>query len=57
MRTTDPEPRPCIPVGERVIPPTSPKPEWTPKPGSPGVEQNAKGELRTNIPENNKGFP
>lgn len=57
MRNTDPEPRPCIPVGEKVTQPTPSTPDWKPKPGSPGIEQNAQGELRTNIPENNKGFP
>lgn len=50
MRTTDSDPKPYGPLGERVIKPVPVKPEWTPKPGSPGIEQNAKGELRTNIP-------
>ena len=51
MRTNEPawENKPCNPCGEKVIKPMPQPPEWTPKPGSPGVEQNAKGELRTNL--------
>lgn len=50
MRSLDPELRPLGPLGEKVTKPMTSKPEWTPKPGSPGIEQNAKGELRTNLP-------
>lgn len=54
MRTNEPawDTKPSNPIGEKVMKPTPSKPEWMPRPGSPGVEQNAKGELRTNIPDN-----
>jgi hypothetical protein len=48
-RTTDPDPQPMKPLGEKVTPAPPPAPEWKPKPGSPGIEVNKRGELRTNI--------
>lgn len=48
MRTTDPEPRPCIPVGEKVTPPTPSKPEPTQTPrGDYGIVTGPDGRLRT----------
>jgi len=53
MRTTDPDPRPFKPLGEKVTPPPLPSgPTWKPKPGAPGIEINSDGKLRTNIPGN-----
>jgi hypothetical protein len=48
MRTTDPDPKPFRPLGEKVTPPAPPPaPEWKPRAGSPGIEENAQGQLRT----------
>lgn len=49
--STEPEQRPQ-PLGERVVPAEPPRKEWTPVPGKPGLEQNQKGQIRTNIPAN-----
>lgn len=52
MRSTDPEPEPWRPIGERVQPKApTPKPEWSPLPDNPAIERNrATGRLRTNLP-------
>lgn len=39
------------PLGAPIRKPEPAQPEWKQKPGAaPGIEQNAKGELRTNLP-------
>jgi hypothetical protein len=47
--TDDPNPEPFQPLGEKVTRPPVPdlKPEWRPRPGSPGIEENAQGRMRT----------
>jgi len=49
MRTTDPDPAPFKPLGEKVTPPAPPTPpEWRQKPGAAeGVQENRDGKLRT----------
>lgn len=44
----------ALPLGpaKRKEPAEKP-PEWRPVPGNPGVEADAQGRLRTNIPKNN----
>jgi hypothetical protein len=51
MRTTDPEPEPFNPLGEKLNrnPPDS-GPEWKPRPGSPGIYENRDGKVRTDMP-------
>jgi hypothetical protein len=51
MRTTDPEPQPFQPLGEKVdrTPPDL-TPEWKPRPGSPGIYENREGRVRTDMP-------
>lgn len=50
MRTTDDlqEPERFKPLGEKINR-TAPdlRPEWRPRPGSPGIEENAEGKVRT----------
>jgi hypothetical protein len=41
------------PLGKKIDFPAPPKPEWRPVPDKPHLEQNAQGQLRTKIPENN----
>ena len=54
-RTTDPtEPERFQPLGAPIRKPQPPQPEWKPVDGSPGIERNRDGQLRTNIPGNNK---
>jgi hypothetical protein len=51
MRNTDdPWETPQRPLGERVQPVQPREPEWKPKPGSPGVEVNSEGKVRTQLP-------
>jgi hypothetical protein len=55
MRTTDEEPQPMRPLGERVTPPKPTEPEWKPyvdRNGTrpQGVEVNSEGKIRTNRP-------
>ena len=50
MRTTDEEPRPYRPLGEKVVPPKPRDPEWKPLKDHPGVEVNSEGKVRTNLP-------
>ncbi len=38
------------PLGAPIRKPEPSKPEWTPVDGSPGIDRNRKGELRTNLP-------
>ena len=45
-----------IPLGKPVPKPAPEAPEWAPKPGSPGIEVNRAGQMRTNLPLP-KGFP
>lgn len=54
MRTTDPDPVPFQPLGQKVEKPAPPPaPEWKQVPGAAkGVEQDRAGHLRTNIPGN-----
>ena len=55
MRSTDSDPIPKPPLGEKVTPKTLPSPPtWKPKPDAPGIEIGPDGKLRTNIPENDK---
>ena len=49
MRTTDPEPRPFQPLGQRVTPQTV-APEPAPKQVAPGIVQGSDGRLYTNLP-------
>lgn len=48
-RTTDPDPEPFRPLVEKVErkPPPDLRPEWWDRPGSPGIEENAQGKVRT----------
>lgn len=46
------EPQEPSPLGEKVVKPVPTPKEWTPIPGKPGLEQNQKGQIRTNIPAN-----
>ena len=48
MRTTDPEPEPFQPLGQKVTPPAHPAPK--PRQIAPGIEQGPDGRLRTNLP-------
>lgn len=58
MRNTDPDPRPFQPLGEKVKPPApASEPTWRPKPNAPRIEIGPDDRMRTNIPENEKGFP
>jgi len=51
MKTAgEPAPRPVEPLGERVPRPAPPPPEWRAVAGSPGIEVNRLGQLRTNLP-------
>jgi hypothetical protein len=55
MKTTDPDPNPFRPLGDRVVPPKPNEPEWKPyrdRDGNPcrGVEVNSEGKIRTAIP-------
>jgi hypothetical protein len=55
MRSTDPDPAPQRPLGERVAPAKPHDPEWKPyrdREGNlhPGVEVNSEGKLRTGFP-------
>lgn len=52
MKTTDPDPQPFRPLGEKVPKPApAPRPEWTQVPGAPkGVEQDKDGRMR-NTPD------
>lgn len=55
MRTTDPDPQPFRPLGEKVTKPAPApaSPLWKPVPGAAkGVEVGPDGRLRTNIPGN-----
>jgi len=53
MRTTDPDPTPMRPLGEKATPKPQPSPPtWQPKPGAPGIESDPSGRMRTNIPAN-----
>lgn len=53
MRTTDPDPVPFKPLGEKVIPPPPPAPEWKQIPGAAkGVGIGSDGKLSTRIPGN-----
>lgn len=45
------------PLGPPTRKPEPTKPEWTPVDGSPGIERNRQGELRTNIPANEAARP
>ncbi len=54
MRTTDPEPTLQRPLGEKVTSPPPSTPTWKPKPGAPEIEIGPNGQLRTNIPGNDK---
>lgn len=48
MRSTDPEPRPFGPLGEKVTPKTTPKPEPTQTPVGPyGIVTGSDGKMRT----------
>lgn len=50
-RTTDPDPQPFQPLGEKVAPKKPADPEWVPVPDSPNVERNVvTGRVRTAIP-------
>lgn len=50
-RTTDPEPEPYKPFGEKVLPQKPKLPEWEPLRDSPGIERSrVTGQLRTNRP-------
>ena len=44
------EPAPWQPLGERVVRPSPPTPEWKPLTGAPCIEVNRQGQLRTNLP-------
>lgn len=49
-RTTDDlHPEPFGGLGEKVVRPPVPdvRHEWRPRPGSPGIEENAEGKVRT----------
>jgi len=53
-RTTDDlqDKEPFRPLGEKVASPApDPKPEWWPRPGSPGILENAEGKVKTDLPE------
>lgn len=48
MRTTDPDPQPFQPLGEKVEKKPAPKrEEWKPLPHNPGVYERADGKLST----------
>ena len=50
-RTTDPEPQPQRPLGERVMPAPAPAgPAWKKLPHNPEIETGPDGRLRTNMP-------
>jgi hypothetical protein len=50
MRTNDPtEPERFQPLGEKIPRPAPFQPEWKPKPGSPGILENSKGEMKTDL--------
>jgi len=46
----EPTPRPAGPLGERVPRPQPAPPDWRPQAGTPGIEVNRQGQLRTNLP-------
>ena len=48
MRTTDPEPTPFRPLGEKVTPKTPPAPP--PKPNEHGIVTDKDGRMSTNLP-------
>jgi hypothetical protein len=50
MRTTDPEPTPQRPLGEKVVKPVPNSPGWKPLEHNRQVEQDKNGNLRTQIP-------
>lgn len=57
MRSTDPDPVPQRPLGEKVTrpAPAPTQPEWKQKPGAAeGVQEDRNGRLRTNFPLNHK---
>lgn len=48
-RTTDDlqDKEPFKPFGPKVEKPKPEQPEWRPRPGSPGIEENREGKVRT----------
>ncbi len=50
MRTTDPDPQPFRPLGERVTRPAPAAPAQGPVQQAPGVLRDPDGKLRTNLP-------
>lgn len=38
-------------LGQPIRAPREPAPEWRPVPGKPWLERNARGQLRTKLPE------
>lgn len=48
MRTTDPDPHPFQPLGQKVTPPAPPPP--APKRIAPGVVKGTDGRLSTDLP-------
>jgi hypothetical protein len=50
MRTTDPEPQPYRPLGEKVTKPSASPPTSMPKPNERGVVTDADGRMHTNLP-------
>jgi hypothetical protein len=51
VRTTDPDPPPFQPLGERVVKRPEPKrQEWKPLPDNPHIVERPDGKLSTNLP-------
>lgn len=48
MKTTDPDPKPFQPLGQKVTPPAPAVPD--PKQIAPGVLQRSDGRMYTNLP-------